>query len=368
MPGAVALIWHEAFAGRGFSPIQRSWPRYALGRALLERSGLLARLDVRRPVAARRRDLLSVHSPEYLDHLLAADRAGRDMLDYGDTPAWRGVYRRARLVAGGSLLMADLVGRGDAVHAFNPAGGLHHARRDRAAGFCPVNDVVLAVRRLQRRYRFRRPAILDVDGHHGDGTQELLYEEPVLTISMHQYDGRFYPRSGRLDEVGVGAGAGYHVNLPMPRGAGDRTYQAALERVVEPLVRSYRPDVLLLQYGVDAHAQDPLVGLRLTTRGFRTVATLAHRLAHALCDGRLLVFSGGGYDPDTAARCWAVLLAELTGTQPTVPVDDPESGDDDPAAYEAALEMLAEAKQRFLEPPRPESARRVPSPRLRGEG
>jgi acetoin utilization protein AcuC len=346
--GAVALIWHEGFSGRGFSPIQRSWPRYALGYALLERSGLLAHLDVRRPDPARRRDLLAVHSPEHLDRLLSGDRAGRGVLDYGDTPAWRGVYRRARLVAGGSLLMADLVGRGDAAHAFNPAGGLHHARRDRAAGFCPVNDVVLAVRRLQRRHRFRRPAILDVDGHHGDGTQELLYEEPVLTISLHQYDGRFYPRSGRLDETGEGAGAGFHVNLPMPRGAGDQAYQAALERVVEPLLARYRPDVLLLQYGVDAHARDPLVGLQLTTRGYRAVARLAHRLAHALCDGRLLVFSGGGYDPDTAARCWVVLLAELTGVQPLVPVDDPQSSDEEPAAYAAALAMIDEAEERFL--------------------
>jgi acetoin utilization protein AcuC len=264
------------------------------------------------------------------------------------------VYRRAKLVAGGSLLMADLVGRGEVAHAFNPAGGLHHARRDRAAGFCPVNDVVLAVRRLQRRYRFRRTAILDVDGHHGDGTQELLYDEPLLTISLHQYDGRFYPRSGRLDEVGTGAGAGYHVNLPMPRGAGDRAYQAALELVVEPLITRYRPDVLLLQYGVDAHARDPLVGLRLTTRGFRAVAALAHRLAHALCQGRLLVFSGGGYDPDAAARCWVVLLAELTGTQPLVSVDDPESTVEEPAAYAAALEMISEAQERFL------GAQRIP--------
>src|SRR2546421_155732 len=157
-------------------------------------------------------------------------------------------------------MMADLVGSGRLAHAFNPAGGLHHARRDRAAGFCPVNDIVLAVRRLQRRYGFLRPAVLDVDGHHGDGTQELLNDEPLLTISLHQYDGRFYPKSGRLDESGAGAGEGYHVNLPLPRGAGDGVYAAALEGVVGPILDAYRPDVLLLQYGVDAHALDPLVG------------------------------------------------------------------------------------------------------------
>src|SRR5439155_24665440 len=147
--------------------------------------------------------------------------------------------------------------------------------------------------------------------------------EPLLTISLHQYDGRFYPRSGRLDESGKGAGKGYHVNLPLPRGAGDAAYGAALEQLVAPLLHAYRPDVLLLQYGVDAHALDPLVGLRLSTRSYRASAALAHRVAHHHCDGRLLVFSGGGYQPEAVARCWAVLLAELTGFEPEEAIDDP---------------------------------------------
>jgi acetoin utilization protein AcuC len=314
---------------------------------VLEQLGLLARVEQFRPRPATRRSLLTVHSAAYLDHLLASDRAGRGLLDYGDTPAWRGVYRRARLVAGGSLLMAELVAGGRVAHAFNPAGGLHHARRDRAAGFCPVNDIVLALRRLQRRYAFRRPAVLDVDGHHGDGTQEILDDEPVLTISLHQYDGRFYPKTGRLDESGRGAGEGYHVNLPLPRGAGDAAYAAALEQVVEPLLDAYRPDVLLLQYGVDAHALDPLVGLRLTTRSFRAIAALAHRVAHRHSEGRLLVFSGGGYQPEAVARCWAVLLAELTGYRPPESVDDVQSFSDDPDALRAALAMVDEAESRF---------------------
>ncbi len=349
-----ALIWHEGFAGRGFSPIQRSWPRYALGYALLRDTGLLDALHVHRPAPARRRELLAVHSAAYLDQLLAADRAGSGVLDYGDTPAWRGVYRRARLVAGGSLAMADLVGRGVVAHAFNPAGGLHHARRDRAAGFCPVNDVVLALRRLQHRYGFRRPAVLDVDGHHGDGTQELLSEEPILTLSIHQYDGRFFPRTGSLEEIGSGPGAGYHLNLPLPRGAGDRAYRAVLERIVEPALNLYRPDILLLQYGVDAHALDPLVGLRLTTRSYQAIAALAHRVAHRHCGGRLLVFSGGGYHPEAAARCWAVLLSELTGRAPSRPVDDdPSVPGEEPDAVSRTLAMLDQAEERLLGPASP---------------
>jgi acetoin utilization protein AcuC len=352
---STALIWHERFDGRGFSPIARSWPRYALGYDLLRRTGLLEQLRLVRPEPARRRELLTVHSEAYLDHLLAGDRAGKGLLDYGDTPAWRGVYRRARLVAGGSLAMADLVGRGEVAHAFNPAGGLHHARRDRAAGFCPVNDIVLALRRLQRRYGFVRPAVLDVDGHHGDGTQELLYEEPLLTLSLHQFDGRFYPKTGRIEELGSGKGTGYHLNVPMPRGAGDRAYAEALLRVVRPALEAYRPDVLLLQFGVDAHALDPLVGLRLTTKSYRAIARLAHRAAHQLCDGRLLVFSGGGYRPDAAVRCWAILIAELTGMEPSVPVDD-ELGDEAPEEsqiLEQALSTIDAAERVFFGPGSP---------------
>ncbi len=356
MPGSAALIWHERFEGRGFSPIAKSWPRYAQGYQLLQHAGLLEHLLVHRPLPASRRELLRVHDSAYLDFLLRSDRLGSGVLDYGDTPAWRGVYRRARLVAGGSLAMADLVGRGEVAHAFNPAGGLHHARRDRAAGFCPINDIVLAVRRLQQRYRFRRPAILDVDGHHGDGTQELLYDEPILTISLHQYDGRFYPKTGRLDEIGTGRGEGFHLNLPMPRGTGDRAYAEALSTCVEPILDLYRPDVLLLQYGVDAHALDPLVGLRLTTSSYRAIAALAHRVAHRHSAGRLLAFSGGGYNPDVAARCWAILLAELTGATPHIPLDDDFPSEETPEVLSAATAMLAEARERFLGPASPLAA------------
>ncbi|MFN8471383.1 MAG: acetoin utilization protein AcuC [Anaerolineae bacterium] len=312
--GEVALIFHEIYRGRGFSPVKASWPRYGAGYDLMDSLGLLGeRARVVRPDAATEAELLLAHTAEYVERVRAADTDGVGYLDGPDTPSWQGMYRRATTAVGGTLLAARWTMSGDISHAFNPAGGLHHAQRDRASGFCIFNDIVITVRALQREFGLQRIAVVDVDGHHGDGTQALLYDEPVLTISLHQYDGRFYPGTGRVDEIGQGAGRGYNVNVPLPRRVGDATYLAAFDAVVPPLLRAYRPEFILVQYGTDAHMGDPLVGLSLTTRAYAGLARRLHGLAHDLSRGRLLFLGGGGYNPPSVARCWAILMAILTG-------------------------------------------------------
>jgi acetoin utilization protein AcuC len=179
------------------------------------------------------------------------------------------------------------------------------------------NDIVVAVRALQREFGLRRIAIVDVDGHHGDGTQAELYREPTLYISLHRYDGRFYPATGAAEEDGEGTGRGYTVNVPLPRRCGDGPYLYALRRLVPPLLRAYRPELIIVQYGVDGHYRDPLVRLALTTAAYAEIARLLHALAHELCAGRLLVVGGGGYNPEATARCWAILVATLTGEAPS---------------------------------------------------
>ncbi len=309
------------YAERGFSKLSASWRRYGLGRQILREVGLLAEdattsgapLVELQAVEATDAEILRVHSPELLAHVREGDARGTGFLDYGDTPAWRGVLRRAKLAVGGTVQAARLVASGRFRRAFNPAGGLHHAHRDRIGGFCPFNDVVVATRVLQTELGCERIAVVDLDGHHGDGTETLLYAEPILTVSMHRYDGRFYPGTGAADDVGEGPGHGYNWNVPLARGTGDEEYLEAFERWVVPAVESYRPEVMLVVVGADSHAADPLVRLRLTLPTFRTLAQRLTTIADTHCAGRLIAVAGGGYAPESVARCWAVWLGALSG-------------------------------------------------------
>jgi acetoin utilization protein AcuC len=355
----VAFIYHDVFDGRGFSRLTESWRRYRLGRQLLRSLALLGPpMDGRglaavgaypliecRPDPASDADLLRVHTPAYLEFVRAADARGDGFLDRGDTPAWTGLFRRATLAVGGSLLAACLVADGCFRRAFHPAGGLHHARRDRAAGFCPFNDIVIAVRWLQQERGFRRLAIIDLDGHHGDGTQDLLYEEPILTISLHRYDGRFYPGSGAPNEVGRGNGFGFNLNVPLERGTGDQEYVRAFERWVVPALRWYLPELLIVVVGADSHFADPLVRLGLTLNAYLTLARRLAELADDLCGGRIIAVAGGGYAPEHVARCWAVVVGVLANAW--------QEGDPRLSALLAADQHAARDRELFRSGARP---------------
>ncbi len=347
---STALIYHPRYDQRGFSRVANSWRRYRMGYMLLEELGFFANgLRVERQLPAPLDELLRVHPQSYIDFVQQRDAEGTGYLDYGDTPAYRGVFERARLSVGGSLLGAQLIMQGTAKHAFNPSGGLHHAQSDRAGGFCIFNDVVISARWLQTQ-GLSRIAVVDVDGHHGDGTQALLYHEPLLTISLHQYDGRFYPRTGRADEIGEGAGRGYNINVPLPRRTGHGAYLAAFDQIVAPELRRYRPEFLLVQFGVDGHADDPLVGLQLTTHTYQALIERLHALAHDLCDGRMLLMGGGGYKPEAVVRCWAIMLGTLAECVPSQrraqfeSLHDAPLAEDEEAAQQVAR-VIADVKQ-----------------------
>lgn len=306
-----ALLYHEAYDGRGFARLPEAWARYRLARDLMQRLDLPLSRRCVRPAPASLSELLLAHDPGYLALVEQMDRLGHGFLDQGATPAYRGLFDRARVSVGATLLGARLVASGTVTHAFNPSGGLHHARWDRAAGFCVFNDLVIAVRALQREYGYRRIAIVDCDGHHGDGTQALLESEPVLVVSLHRYDPGFYPGSGHWTEQGRGPGYGHILNVPLPRRTGDAHYLTVFETIVVPAVRRYRPEFLIVDLGADVHWADPLVRLGLTTAGYVRLAHRLHDLAHDLCAGRLLVVGGGGYAPEAVARCWALAGAVL---------------------------------------------------------
>jgi acetoin utilization protein AcuC len=329
MTGVTAFVWHAGYLKYQFGPDHPFQPireKYTLD--MLRRLGVFdAKAKVVQPRPATRADLKLVHTAEYIDFVQQMSKRGIGYLDMGDTPATPELYTGACWAVGGSLCAADLIMEGGFLHTFNPAGGLHHARVDGAAGFCVFNDVAIAVRHLQKRHGLERIAVVDIDGHAGDGTQQIFYQEPILTISLHRYGLGFFPGTGAVDEVGEGEGEGYSVNVPLPLGTTHRAYLYAFRQIVPPLIRKYKPQILLSQFGVDGHYQDPLVGLALTTHTYRQVALTMHKLAHGVSNGKLLILGGGGYEPHNVARCWSVMF--ITVSQATLP---------DPRTYERILD------------------------------
>lgn len=326
MSGNCALIYHPVFEDRGLSPFPSVWQRYSLTKGLLEKSGVIpGRVHVVEPEMADPKRLLLVHSQDYIDFVKKKSEEGTGFLDYGDTPAYPGVFVRALASAGGSITGVELIARDGYDHVFNPGGGLHHARFGSAGGFCVFNDVALAVRILTSEMACSRVAVIDIDGHHADGTQEYFYEEPILTISLHRFDPLFYPGSGAVDELGEELGYGYNANLPLPARIPGDLYLEAFISIVPPLVRWYRPEVIILQCGVDGHYQDPLVRMYLTTRTYEAIARAMHELAHETSSGKLLLLGGGGYNPENVARCWTVLFSTISGGVPAEKGDFYES-------------------------------------------
>jgi len=314
---ATTLVWGQAYLGYDFGEHPMTPLRLDLTVALARSLGVLDRLTILEPAPAPEAALLSAHDPGYL---AAVRRASDDpgYLGHGlgstDNPVFPGMYDAAALIAGGSRQAALELWSGRAEHAVNVAGGLHHAMRDSAAGFCVLNDVVIAIRTLLEAGA-HRIAYVDIDVHHGDGVQAAFYDDPrVLTISLHQDPRTLYPGTGFATEVGTGAGEGACVNLALPPGTTDDGWLRAFNAVVPGAVGAFEPDVLVTQCGCDTHHEDPLADLALTIDGQRAAYGCLHRLAHRTCAGKWLVFGGGGYGVVRCVpRTWTHLLAEAAG-------------------------------------------------------
>lgn len=258
-----------------------------------------------------------VHSDVFID---ATRRAGhgedRDWSRFGygpgDNPIFPQMHEAAAAVAGASIVAAASVHSGEVDHAFNAAGGLHHAMPSRASGFCVYDDPAIAIAWLLRE-GVHPIAYVDVDVHHGDGPQAIFYEDPrVLTISLHESGDYLFPGTGFVTERGAAGAEGTKVNVPLAPGTGDRAWLAAFDAIVPPIVRAFRPAVLVSQLGCDTHAGDPLAHFRLTTHAYRETATRLHALAHEAAGGRWIATGGGGYRwADVVPRAWTMYFAEM---------------------------------------------------------
>ena len=224
----------------------------------------------------------------------------------GDDPAFAGMHEAAAAVAGGSIRAMEAILRGEVEHAYQPGGGLHHAMRARASGFCVYNDVALAIARARREGL--RVLYVDLDVHHGDGVQALHFHDPgVLTISFHESGRSLFPGTGSVDELGEGSAAGTSVNVPLEPLCGPDAWLAAVRSVVPTLAAAFGPDVIVSQHGADGHVWDPLAHLSLTTTAMGEAARLVDRLAHRRARGRWFATGGGGYAIyRVVPRAWAL--------------------------------------------------------------
>jgi acetoin utilization deacetylase AcuC-like enzyme len=250
------------------------------------------------------------HDPAYVAEVKRSASMPRYDFD-PDTHTSPESYQTALLAAGGVLTAVEAVMDGAADNAFaivRPPG--HHALPARAMGFCLFNNVAIAARYLIRRRGLKRVLVVDWDVHHGNGIQDIFYDSPeVLYFSTHQFP--FYPGTGGLDEIGVGAGTGYTVNVPMPATFGDDEYLRVFDDVLAPVARQYRPEFILISSGFDAHFRDPLGGMQVTEAGFAALAQRVKRLAAECCGGRMAAALEGGYDLQALADSGRSVLEEM---------------------------------------------------------
>ncbi|MFD0204573.1 MULTISPECIES: acetoin utilization protein AcuC [Saccharothrix] len=311
-----AVVWDESFLGYDLGGDHPLNPvRLDLTVRLAGALGVLDGVELIAPDPATDDEIERVHEPSYLNAVRAAPMAGWDVghgLGTADNPVFARMHEASALVVGGSLAAARKIASGEADRAVSIAGGLHHAMRDHAAGFCVYNDCAVAISWLLD-HGFDRIAYLDTDVHHGDGVQAAFYDDPrVLTVSVHQNPLSLWPGTGRSAELGGEGAEGTSVNLALPPGTGDRDWLRAFEATVPSLLRAFGPQVLVTQCGVDTHREDPLADLALTVDGHRAIYRRLRGLAEETANGRWLALGGGGYELlRVVPRSWTHLLATV---------------------------------------------------------
>jgi len=252
-----------------------------------------AGIDLRKikPEPASIEEIRYVHDQNYIKKV--KEYSEREMPLDPDTVVCKASYRAALLAAGGMIRAVDLAAEGENAFALvRPPG--HHARPDRGMGFCLFNNIAIGARHA-RKIGYERVLVVDWDVHHGNGTQHVFYDDPsVFYFSVHQYP--HYPGTGSSDETGVGEGQGYTLNVPLPAGSGDAEYADVFEKILVPAAIGFDPDIVLVSAGFDAHIDDPLSGMAVTTAGFGRMASIVCSIADRCCEGRLAMVLEGGYD------------------------------------------------------------------------
>jgi acetoin utilization protein AcuC len=308
-PYSEALMNYEFRTDHPLKP-DRLRLTYELSRDL----GLLDSVELVEPTMPTREDLELFHTPDFIDAVIESGDSSTAKPEYGlgtsDNPVFPNLYDAASRYVGATLDAMKAIIKG-ASNAFVISGGLHHAHRSMASGFCIFNDVVISILHLLRRKK-AKVLYFDFDAHHGDGVQNAFYEsKDVLTISVHQTGQTLFPGTGFIHEMGGGDGTGYSVNIPVLPGAGSEELIKVMDDIVVPLFESFKPNLLVTQLGVDGHFMDPLAYLAYTTHGFEFALQKLRKLSDDICDIGWLAVGGGGYHPVNVARLWSLFLATI---------------------------------------------------------
>lgn len=270
--------------------------------------GLDAVVSVHDPVLAERSDIERFHTPTYVDKVIRQSESGVGYLDYGDTPAFPGIYEAAAHVVGSAVDATRQLMERRCRQVFIPIAGLHHARRNMAGGFCVFNDCGVVIEFLRSEYGLKRVAYVDIDAHHGDGVFYGFEEDPDLLFADLHEDGRYlYPGTGAADETGRGVAEGTKLNIPMPPGADDDQFLRAWQRVEEYL-RDGKPEFIIMQCGADSVRGDPITHMRYTHSAHAHAAKRLAAIAEEFCDGRILAVGGGGYNHQNIAMAWTSVV------------------------------------------------------------
>jgi acetoin utilization protein AcuC len=319
MPRTGAFIHSDAIIRYHYPPdCPFKTERAEMTRSVLRSRGLYTDENTTEvpPRPATEQELLLFHQPEYLETLRRVSKGdfrAEDLhrgLGTQDTPVFTDLYRYAELAAGATVTGARLLIDGRADFVFNPSGGFHHAFAGEAGGFCYINDVVIGCVILKDNGK--RVFCLDLDAHHGNGTQSAFYHDPdVFTVSFHESGKALFPWGGFENEIGEGDGFGYNVNVPLPANTDDDVFVFAFREIVPPLLASYKPDVIVLEIGMDILSVDPLTHLRMTNNAIADILPFLRDTGIPL-----LVVGGGGYNPEHTSRGWALAWTILCGKEP----------------------------------------------------
>jgi acetoin utilization deacetylase AcuC-like enzyme len=268
-----------------------------------------------KPEKASMENVELAHSSEYIKLVKAVCRSGGGLLDLQDTVVSPESFDTAVYAVGGALKAVDLVAKGEFENAFalvRPPG--HHAGKFRALGFCLFNNVAIAAQYSLKVHRLKSVLILDVDAHHGNGTQEAFYQtSKVLYVSLHE-DPSSFPGTGFIEEVGEGEGLGHNVNIPLPNGTGDRIYLKAMDEIAIPVIQQYKPEFMLVSAGFDGHHVDPVGNLSLSANCIEQVYERVMRLASEVCDGKLVCVLEGGYNVNFVGKLAAAAIGKMSDT------------------------------------------------------
>ena len=340
-----AVIYHEDFNKYDLGiahPLVGDKPRNTM--TYLKEQSILSEFQIFTPKKATEADILKVHDSAYLKHVKKLSQTGGWLS--GDTPTPKGIFEIACLATGGSIHAGEKLFEGFRI-AVNPLAGFHHASKGHSSGFCFFNDIAITIEYLREKEKLKRFMIIDLDVHHGNGTQDIYYDDKtVLNLSFHQ-DGRtLYPGTGSVETIGREDAAGYTINLPLPPGTGGKSYIKAFQEIVPLITRLYKPNIILFQCGVDTHHSDPLADLNLTYQTYYYLAKQVAILSQETCQ-KLLVLLGGGYNSIACVKSYYNIFCGLIGKQDFL--KEAEIPDTSPVAVHHVVSQLKRALGEYWE-------------------